>query len=243
MQRVWQQQEDSLLEANVVGDYVVVDESDRDERSRDLVNREEGGREKRVGQQQQEDSLLENNVVGDYVVVDDVLVASIQVDSVQVGTEQEDSLQVDNEKLVVEQFSNNEELVVEQFGTLDNQTSESVSHTLCLTYPFCDGEEGVQLLPLQSIATGGQFSCKVCTYTAGSSGNLTRHHESLHSETMVSCPRNYCNQVLPTKFMMLRHLAECFLYCNWENCEKKFKYRKGYESHVRGHRNIARRLV
>ena len=101
--------------------------------------------------------------------------------------------------------------------------------------------EGVYLVPLQSIATGAQFVCNVCSYTAGSTRNLNRHRESMHSESIVNCPRTYCNKKFPTKFIMQRHLVDCFLFCDWDNCDKKFKYPKRYDSHQRAHKVMMQR--
>ena len=108
---------------------------------------------------------------------------------------------------------------------------------------FHDDEEGIQLVPLQSIATGAQFVCAICAYTTGSRRNLDKHHESLHSEKTVTCARSFCDQDFPTKFMMLAHLTNCFLRCEWDGCDKQFKYLKKYEAHIRGHRNIQRRMM
>ena len=102
-------------------------------------------------------------------------------------------------------------------------------------------EEGRNLVPLQAMATGAQFVCSLCAFTTGSSYNLRRHHESLHSETRVICSRSFCEEYFQTKYMMLKHLAECYIYCSWDNCTKKFKYQKKFDSHQRFHKNIVRR--
>ena len=102
-------------------------------------------------------------------------------------------------------------------------------------------DEGRHLIPLQAMATGAQFVCTICGYTTGSSYNLKRHKTSLHGESSVICSRTFCDKQFPTKFMMLRHLSDCFLFCNWDNCQKKFKYTKQFESHQRFHSNNLRR--
>ena len=74
--------------------------------------------------------------------------------------------------------------------------------------------EGRHLIPLQAMATGAQFVCSICGYTSGSSYNLKRHKTSLHGESTVKCSRSFCDNNFPTKFIMLRHLLDCFIYCN-----------------------------
>jgi hypothetical protein len=102
-------------------------------------------------------------------------------------------------------------------------------------------DEGRHLVPLQAMVNGAQYVCAICAYTAGSSNNLRRHHESMHSETNVVCSRTFCDQTFPTKFMMIKHLAGCYLHCKWDGCEKRFKYKPKFESHQRAHRNMLRR--
>ena len=108
---------------------------------------------------------------------------------------------------------------------------------------FQEDEEGIHLVPLQSIATGAQFVCAICAYTTCTRRNLDKHHESLHSDKTVTCARSFCDQDFPTKFMMLAHLTNCFLHCEWDGCDKQFRYLKKYEAHIRGHRNILRRMM
>ena len=105
------------------------------------------------------------------------------------------------------------------------------------------GEEGIKLIPLESVVNGGQFVCNVCGYTAATSFNLNRHMKSFHSESQVACPRSYCKQVFPTKFFMRAHLAECYINCVWNTCDKKFKYQNKYDAHKRAHENYAKRLI
>ena len=102
-------------------------------------------------------------------------------------------------------------------------------------------DEGRHLVPLQAITNRAQFVCNICAHTCGSSNHLRRHHDSMHAETGVTCSRNFCEQVLPTKYMMLKHLSECYIYCNWDSCTKRFKYKKKFEAHQRAHRNLMRR--
>ena len=94
-------------------------------------------------------------------------------------------------------------------------------------------DEGIQLIPLQSIANRTQFICDECNYRAGSRYNLTRHKESLHTVKVVSCPHLFCNEKFPSKFTMKVHLANCFLYCNWDNCDKKYKNKKFWQTSSR----------
>ena len=105
-----------------------------------------------------------------------------------------------------------------------------------------DQEDGRHLIPLQSIALEGQFVCPLCSYKTGSKRNLERHREALHSEKNVTCGRSFCNEVFQTKFMMLQHFSNCFINCEWENCDKKFKYRKKYEAHQRHHITDQKRM-
>ena len=107
----------------------------------------------------------------------------------------------------------------------------------------CSDEEGIYLIPLQNIANGAHYICEVCAYTARSKHHLYRHHESFHSPKRVVCHRSYCSKFFPTKFMMLAHLADCFIICPWDNCEKKFKYKKLFDSHQRAHINYVRRMT
>ena len=104
-------------------------------------------------------------------------------------------------------------------------------------------DEGIQLIPLQSIANRTQFICDECNYRAGSRYNLTRHKESLHTVKVGSCPHLFCNEKFPSKFTMKVHLANCFLYCNWYNCDKKYKNKKLFDKHQAGHADKLRRMI
>ena len=103
--------------------------------------------------------------------------------------------------------------------------------------------EGIMLIPLGSVVNHGQFVCQVCGYTAACKRNLDKHFTSLHSEKNVVCLRSFCKKVFPTKFMMKKHLAECYIACAWNNCSKKFKYEKLYDRHQKAHTTYLKRLT
>ena len=104
-------------------------------------------------------------------------------------------------------------------------------------------EDGVYLVPLQSVVTSAKYDCIICGYVTSSKHNLSKHGDSMHSESMTNCPRPYCNLVFQTKFLMKRHLSDCFLMCNCDDCDKKFKNRPRYESHQRAHQKKIQRLI
>ena len=104
-------------------------------------------------------------------------------------------------------------------------------------------EEGIQLLPLESMENGAKFDCEQCNFSARSKRNLRGHIKSFHTEKQVVCDRAFCDMVFPTKFMMKVHLADCYLKCAWSNCEKKFKYQKIFDRHQRAHEKFAMRLI
>ena len=104
-------------------------------------------------------------------------------------------------------------------------------------------EDGVYLVPLKSVVTSEKYVCSLCGYTACSKSNLSRHSDAMHSDSMTNCPRPYCKQVFQTKFMMKKHLSDCFLRCNWDDCDKKYKNTSRYESHLRAHKKNIQRLI
>ena len=78
-----------------------------------------------------------------------------------------------------------------------------------------------------------KFKCQLCDYSARDNYNLKRHSEIQHSEVLVKCL--ICTNEFSSKHSYEEHLNDCFYSCPYNNCSKKFKIKRRFESHNRMH--------
>ena len=74
-------------------------------------------------------------------------------------------------------------------------------------------------------------------------GNLRRHVRLIHSfrEDAVMCPRTWCSQEFNVVFDMREHKKHCFKVC--PTCSRQYTIVKLFQSHLRGHAIMERRMV
>ena len=87
------------------------------------------------------------------------------------------------------------------------------------------------------------FFCSLCPYSCRDEFNLKRHSKSQHSNTQIVCMHSYCSRYFPTKFDMRKHFADCFLYCPWDKCGKRFKTQNLFDVHQKAHKRFNDRLI
>ena len=94
-------------------------------------------------------------------------------------------------------------------------------------------------------SANGRFGCVPCGLSFRDTGNMRRHVRLLHEprKDPVTCPRIGCKAVFSIMADMLKHKDICVMTCPYPGCVKTFKKKVKFDSHQRGHKIFADRMM
>ena len=94
-------------------------------------------------------------------------------------------------------------------------------------------------LVIQRFEKSIRFHCPTCFTSFRDSFQVQRHFSIVHSDPGI-CDR--CKNVFVDKFSLTKHKKGCLFLCTWMNCDKKFQRKERFDSHIRYHNQLARRM-
>ena len=103
--------------------------------------------------------------------------------------------------------------------------------------------DSIQFESPADIPDNAKFCCLPCGLSFRDTGNLRRHVDLMHTvrKKAMACPRTWCSMEFFIRSEMLTHKISCLKVCS--KCQKSFKWIGNYESHLRNHVALERRMV
>ena len=94
-------------------------------------------------------------------------------------------------------------------------------------------------LVIKSFEKSIRFTCPNCLTSFRDSFQVERHFNTVHSDPGI-CDR--CKNVFGDKFSLMKHKKGCLFLCTWVGCDKRFQRKERFDSHIRYHNQLARRM-